>query len=238
MSPQSSLAPWGILSHKKQPVEPLTLRQRAHLYNTHQKFCEYAKRAPLVATDAYLFGWWVIGSDYSNATDFYGAYPHGYLDRMGAIFPDFPPEDTLHLFSGSLNGRRGFRVDLRLSKRHPQLLTDAHQLAFRPSVWGIIYADPPYSKSDAEKYGTKMITRRLVVRECIRALRPRGFLIWLDEVYPQFSKAECRLTGHIAITRSTNHRERSAFIFQKHARPHPVKRKKKEKRWKTLDALR
>lgn len=194
----------------------LTLQDRAHLYNTHPKYGEYAKYAPLVGTDYYLFGWWLIGNDYSNASDFYGAYPHGYLDRMAVIFPEFTGADTLHLFSGSLDDRvEGFRVDSMQEKRHPHLFTDAHHLPFRANSWSIIYADPPYSARDAERYKTKMPTRYKVVRECGRILRPNGFLVWLDVVFPMFRKEVCTLVGHISITRSTNHAERTAFIFQR-----------------------
>jgi hypothetical protein len=45
-------------------------------------------------------GTWMIGACYKNPNPLYGAYPHGYLERVHAMFPD--AKSILHVFSGGL----------------------------------------------------------------------------------------------------------------------------------------
>lgn len=49
-----------------------------------------------------LYATWVLGNDYRTRSTLYGAYPHGYLPRVMALFPDARPGNILHVFSGSL----------------------------------------------------------------------------------------------------------------------------------------
>ena len=158
----------------------------------------------------------MIGNYYKNATDFYGAYPHSYLDRVLSMFPD--AINVLHLFSGSLpNTTKGITFDIN-PKLNPMVVGDAHQLShyFPENVnFELILADGPYSREHALHYGTPMIHRYKVVSECVKVLAPGGFLIWLDQVFPMFSKKELELVGTIGLIRSTNHRVRCIFIFRK-----------------------
>ena len=45
-------------------------------------------------------GTWTIGACYKNPNRLYGAYPHGYLERVHTMFPD--ARHILHVFSGGL----------------------------------------------------------------------------------------------------------------------------------------
>src|SRR5690606_4613682 len=57
-------------------------------------------RPPLIGAKGWVAGTWMIGSCYKNPNKLYGAYPHGYLDRVHSMFPD--ARKILHVFSGGL----------------------------------------------------------------------------------------------------------------------------------------
>lgn len=164
----------------------------------------------------FITGIWMIGACYKNNTDYYGAYPHGYLERMTKLFPE--DEHVLHLFSGSLanQGIKATTFDIN-KELNPTISGDAHKLSeiFGSNCFDVIFADPPYSGEDALHYGTPMVNRNTVLKECVKILKPNGFLVWLDQVYPMYRKAELKLVGTIGLIRSTNHRVRTVFIYQK-----------------------
>lgn len=138
------------------------------------------------------------------------------MKRISSLFPD--KNKILHLFSGSLPPGDYTRFDIALNDQAQyDVKGDAQKLSnyFPPNSFDIIYADPPYSQLDAEKYQCDMPNRFKVVQECYKVLEPGGFLVWLDEVLPMYRKKEFGRVGEIMITRSTNHRVRAVFIFQK-----------------------
>lgn len=209
----------------------MNLQERADLY--HKAFPKFP---PLLVWNNRIEGRiFFMGNNYSTGTQLYGAYPHGYRDRVSSMFPGIAPCDTLHLFSGSLPAGDYFRVDSkpRVDVADPRfILCDAEKLGlfFPPNRFQIIYADPPYSAEDCEHYGTIMVQRQKVFKACCAVLKPGGFLVWLDQVFPNYRKIEtpmvgtlyCReefqempQVGEIGIIKSTNHRVRAVFIFQK-----------------------
>jgi len=164
---------------------------------------------PQISNDK-MYGVWVIGNNYKGS-GYYGSYPPTYLKRVMSMFPD--ADNILHLFSGSLQEGNYTRFDCNRDL-NPDVVGDAHNLPFE-SEFDLIIADPPYSVEDAVHYGTPMVNRYKVIKQCVKALRPGGFIVWLDQVFPMFSKKEISLYGIIGIIRSTNHRVRSVFIFNK-----------------------
>jgi hypothetical protein len=200
-----------------QIFEPIyDLIQRAELYN--KAFPKYSEYAPLVfttyANEHYIYGCWIIGANYSNKTNFYGEYPRSYLKRIQSIFPDC--KKILHCFSGSLDSSViGDRFDINPEVK-PDILGNAESLSeLVNKKYDIIYADPPYSVEDAEHYGTPLINRNKVVNECSKILKINGYLVWLDQIFPMYSNKDLKLIGTILLIRSTNHRVRSVFIYQK-----------------------
>ncbi len=187
----------------------MNIQDRARLYNA-----EFPKYPPLVHTDRWLYGIWMIGNDYRNKTTYYGAYPAKYLDRVMSMFPD--TKDILHLFSGSLAYTKGTNFDTN-PELNTDVVGDANQLAdfFPPDTFDLIIADPPYTAEDALHYGTPMVNRNKVLKECVKVLRLDGHVVWLDQVLPMYSKLELILVGTIGLIRSTNHRFRVVSIFQK-----------------------
>ena len=193
---------------------------RARLYNER-----FPKRPPL-SGGSWVTGTWMIGACYRNPNRLYGAYPHGYLERVHAMFPD--AREILHAFSGGMDlpsARELARVEATKIElvdvmgpeqgRHP---TWQGQVTGMPAAWrgrfDLVLADPPYSAADAEKYGTQMINRGEVMRALRRVTRVGGNLAWLDTAWPMHRKSDWRCWGTVGLVRSTNHRVRLASFFE------------------------
>ena len=197
----------------------MILQERVDHYN--KTFPTYAE---LFVTESgrgknirqWIVGTWVIGNYYASENKYYGEYPHGYLKRVLVLFPDIPEENTLHILSGK--STYGKTIDLnKLNTLNPDLELDVHKRSehFYPNTWELILADPPYSEEDASHYGVPLVRRNIVIKECYKILRVGGYLVWLDQVYPMYSKKELLLIGAIGLIQSTNHRTRMVFIYQK-----------------------
>lgn len=189
----------------------------------------FPDRPPMAVGRGWLTGTWCIGAMYRNPNPLYGAYPRGYLERVHAMFPE--ATRVLHAFSGgltkevalgALQGGLSCHKEVELvdthgpeDERHP---TWRGSVASLPDEWGgrfdLILADPPYSKADAERYGTPMPNRAAVIRELRRVAQVGATLVWLDTMWPPHRKAQWRCWGQIGLVRSTNHRVRLVSMFE------------------------
>ena len=195
----------------------LTVHDRAAAYNA-----AYPNYPPLVTTtdSRWLYGVWEIGNNYRNKTSYYGAFPPRFLDRLMALFPDITRrEQCLHVFSGSLPASvRYFRLDSHQPAEYRCTVADYSQSG-DVNLWDLQVADPPYTVADAARYGTPMVDRRKTLRALASVASNAGNLAWLDTVKPMYRKADWRLWGEIAVVRSTNHRVRMLFLFERTAQP-------------------
>jgi hypothetical protein len=159
---------------------------------------------------------WLLGNNYRNKTDYYGAFPPGYMPRIRPLFPEIPAARWVHLYAGSLTAEEpGTRIDLRRDKR-PTLCADARALPLRDASVPIVSADPPYTGKDALRYGTPIVLNKpKVLREIARVTQPGGFLVWLDTTLPMYRGADWYHFGMICIQRSTNHRTRLCSLFER-----------------------
>lgn len=186
----------------------MTFEERVEAYS--KAFPKYPK---MICDKGWMLGVWNIGNNY-RGSGYHGSYPPSYLKRITSMFPD--AKDVLHLFSGSLPPGPYTRIDINPDLK-PDVVGEAEKLSvvLPNNHYDVIYADPPYSGEDAAKYGVPLVNRNKVVKECWKVLKPGGFLCWMDMVLPMYSKKEWKRVGEIAISRSTNHRVRAVFIFQK-----------------------
>jgi len=76
-------------------------------------------------------------------------------------------------------------------------------------------ADPPYDKSDFEKYNCKPFNKTQVIRDLGSIMKSGSFLTWLDTRVPMYSKKTWRHLGYIGVIVSTNHRIRCLSLYQK-----------------------
>lgn len=211
-----------------------TPEQAADNYNT-----AFPDRVPLSEKNGMMGGCWMIGNQYRNpsrmpdGSPFYGSYPHGYLQRVHAMFPD--ARKILHVFSGGLTVDMArdacddvvqssvpFQrplielVDLGGDGRHP---THQSRVEEMPLDWfqrfDLVLADPPYSTADADKYGVAMYSRRKVLTELHRVAAPGANLVWLDTCWPIHTKKQWKTWGTIGLVRSTQHRTRLVTFFER-----------------------
>lgn len=119
----------------------------------------------------------MIGNDYKSKHRFYGEYPPSYLKRVMSMFPDMDNDDILHLFSGVIE-EKGIKFDIN-QDLNPDVLGNAEKLStyFDTNTFKLILADPPYSQEDANHYGSKMINRNNVLKECYKILKNEGFVV-------------------------------------------------------------
>lgn len=167
-----------------------------------------------VGGDGRVVGTWIMGQNYTVKSTFYGGYPHGYLARIKALFPD--KSTVLHLFSGkvALDVIPGDTVDIH-PNRLPTYLDDAQTLEKVPlEKYDLILADPPYSIEDSERYQTSMIKRNKVMAALTR-VGTGTFVVWLDQVLPMYRKVDWKIVAVIGMVKSTNHRFRVITIFEK-----------------------
>ncbi len=172
-----------------------------------------------------LYATWLIGQDYRNKTLYYGAYPHGYVARVLALFPapvrtlrDGTPRPTLlHAFSGSLPPGPYVRLDANAAVSPDVVgsVYDAKKLFLGQRPFRLVLADPPYTKQHAFQYGLPMIDRRRALAALAEVTKPGGYLVWLDQVWPMHQKAQWVTVGRITVIRSTNHTVRLATIFER-----------------------
>ncbi len=194
-------------------MKPLTLAKRCETYN--QKFPPPFLRVERLAGKDCIVGCWFLGG--SRHSDFYGAYHNEYLSRVTTLFSD--AVSVVHLFSGSLPPGPYTRIgiDPTGKGKTADVVGNAEELSsfltFKPDI---IYADPPYTKQEAEEdYQISLVNGPRVLDECGLVLQPGGFVVWLDQRLPVFSNDRLRLVGIISYIRSTGNRYRAVSIFQK-----------------------
>lgn len=188
----------------------LTAQQRIDAY---VKSTRYPKSL-FVSDDGRIVGTWIMGNNYHVKSGYYGGYPHGYLARVKAMFPE--KSNPLHVFSGCVDQSvwPGDTVDLNAAME-PTYLDDAQSLAGVPlENYDIVLADPPYSIEDAEHYQPTMVKRNKVMRALARC-SPGTHVVWLDQVLPMYRKSEWDIRAVIGMVKSTNHRFRVVTIFER-----------------------
>ncbi len=190
----------------------MTLEERIDHYTKTLPF----PRSLFLGGDNRIVGTWIMGNNYHATSAVYGSYPHGYLKRIKALFPD--KTAALHLFSGQVDQKvwPGDTLDIRPAVR-PTYLCDAQQDLSNVPVesYDIVLADPPYSVEDAERYQTTMIKRNKVLRLLADRCTAGTHIVWLDQVLPMYRKSDWAIVGVIGMVKSTNHRFRVVTIFER-----------------------
>jgi len=178
----------------------------------------YPTRPHLLYSNEWIVGSFCIGNDYRNRREYYGAYPGDLLQRYDAMFglPD-KHINVLHIFSGAIPEGPYTRVDLLQPAEYNIDCEELHK-HIKYNSFDIIFADPPYTKDDADKYGTDMPNRLAVMRSASKIARPGALMVWLDLFKPMYRKTEWKQVGTIGLERSTNHRIRGIWLFERQER--------------------
>lgn len=102
-------------------------------------------------------GLWMMGNSYGHRSGYYGKYPHLLKKRIESLFPDC--NRILHLFSGKIQDNMTYDINPYLQ---PTICDDVRNIRnYTKLMRGIdlVIADPPYDKSDFQKYGQKPFFR-------------------------------------------------------------------------------
>ena len=188
----------------------MNLQERIDNYVAETKY----PRSLFISEDGRIVGTWILGQNYTVKSGYYGGYPHGYLKRVHALFPD--KHKALHLFSGKVDTEffPGDTVDVNPDLA-PTFVDDAQTLGNVPlGNYDIVLADPPYSIEDCEHYGTSMVKRNSVMK-ALQGLPVGAHVVWLDQVLPMYRKDTFKIVGVIGMVKSTNHRFRVITIFER-----------------------
>lgn len=162
-----------------------------------------------------IYGVWVIGNNYRNNSNYYGEYPHSVKERILSLFPDC--QKILHLFAGTIKDENTITYDIN-PKYNPTICDSVKNIINHKEALkdiDLVLADPPYEKSDFEKYNCKPFNKAQTIRDLAKILKPHSYLVWLDTKKPMYSKNDWYLLGEIAISVSTNHRYRGLCLFEK-----------------------
>lgn len=178
--------------------------------NYHKTFNKYPKC--LMESEGRVYGSFWIGNYYKRTEGYHGEYPPSYLSRMKALFPNRSP--ALHVFGGVVpKGSNDITIDIN-PDLEPSICCRAECLPFKPNTFPIIYADPPYTKKDASRYGYKMPNNRLALRSIREVATSDAILVWLDTKVPIFNKDYWNMIGMISLFTGTNRIVRAITIFQ------------------------
>ena len=117
----------------------MTPQERIESYTEKMPF----PQSLFLGGDNRIVGTWIMGNNYHATSGIYGSYPHGYLKRVRALFPD--KDSPLHLFSGrvDLDAWPGDTLDIN-PEVQPTYLCDAQQnMGVVPvESYDIVLADP------------------------------------------------------------------------------------------------
>jgi hypothetical protein len=164
----------------------------------------------------------MIGNYFKNATRYPGAYPHSYLARVHAMFPDIDAREVLHLFSGSLPPGPYVRVDVR-NVIDADIYGSVYDLPallarMRPRrAFRLVLCDPPYKGHARALYGTPEVESWRAFRAMARACSAGTHVVWLDTQPPMYQKTAWHHWGSITVIRSTNNDIREASFFERRA---------------------
>jgi hypothetical protein len=165
--------------------------------------------------NGWTYGTWFMGNSYEKKTDYYGGFQGNFLKRIDALFPD--RKRVLHLFAGRVDLDRfpGDTLDNRPELEPTYCVNAETCLGVSLGEYDFVLGDPPYSESDAQRYGQCLVNRNKVVATLTAGLPVGAVIVWLDQVRPMYSKAALRNEAVIGIVGSTNHRFRVLSVFRK-----------------------
>lgn len=160
----------------------------------------------------WIYGVWYCSTSFQKAV-YYGQYPLTFVKRILAMFPD---SKILHLCCGRCRIDGAVNVDFHdLPEADVVANVENLPLNLKNNYFDVVLIDPPYSEQDADRYKVpRLVNARKVMVESKKALKKGGYLLWLDEKYPSFKKAEWELVGLIGVITGVERRSRVLSIFK------------------------
>jgi len=163
--------------------------------------------------NGWLYGVWYCGTGFQKAI-YHGQFPLTFVKR---VISGFPPDklDFLHLCCGRCHIDNATNVDI-MDLPEVDIIADAESLPFDEDTYDVCLIDPPYSQEDSTRYGVpRLISVKKTMVQLARIIRPGGWVLWLDEKYPQVSREDWKLSGLIGIVTGANRRARFLSMFRR-----------------------
>ena len=168
---------------------------------------------PTVYSHNWIYGLWYCGTAWQKAI-YYGQFPATFVKRITTMFPT-SENRMAHLCCGRCHIDGATNVD-NMPLPEADVVADVESLPFRDGSYDVVLIDPPYTEEDASRYKqSRLISSRKVMAESRRVLNDEGWLLWLDEKYPSYRRAEWSLRGLIGIVTGFERRTRVLSMFQK-----------------------
>ncbi len=159
--------------------------------------------------NGYLHGTWFCGRPIAK---YYGAFPMSFWPRAKAILGT---DNMLHWFSGSVAPERGIVTVDGNPATSPSHVVLGTTLPFADGTFDSAFADPPYSPSDAKRYGLPYPPARTVLAEMARVTKPGGRIGLLHRFLPVSKHAPVKLLGVIGIMNGPQKAIRAFIVYER-----------------------
>jgi hypothetical protein len=189
------------------------------------------KFPPISFSHGWLYGVWYCGTSFQKS-QYWGQFPLTFVKRITTMFPT-KEYRFLHLCCGKCYIEGAVNVDLRdtandqanisgESKLKVDVLANAESFAFDqpdvfpPNSFDVCLLDPPYSQEDSSRYGVaRLVSPKKAFAQLAIVIKPEGWVIWLDEKFPNYPKEFFKLKGTISIVTGPNRRTRLMSMYQR-----------------------
>jgi len=173
----------------------------------------------------WVSGVWYCGTGFQKAI-YYGQFPMTFVKRITAMFPT-DNFRFLHLCCGKCHIDGATNVDLRETsaedgsdmRQYVDVIADVEDLPedkFPAASYDVCLIDPPYAQEDSTRYGVaRLVSPKKVFAQLARVIAPGGWVLWLDEKFPNFPKAQFELKGLVSVVSGANRRVRVVAMYQR-----------------------
>jgi hypothetical protein len=163
-----------------------------------------------VLENGYIHGTWFCGRPIAK---YYGAFPQSFWPRAKQVLQ--PWGSMLHWFSGTVQAEPGITTVDGNPEVTPTVCHIGEALPFDDGHFDASFADPPYSPTDAERYGLPYISATKILGELARVTKPGGKIGLLHEFIPPTKRLPVKLAGIIGIMNGPQKRIRLFAIYRK-----------------------
>lgn len=163
-----------------------------------------------VLENGYIHGTWFCGRPTKK---YYGAFPQSFWPRAKRVLQ--PWGSLLHWFSGTMETEPGIVTVDGNPAVNPSVCTRGADLPFADEVFDASFADPPYSPTDAKRYGLPYVSASKILAEMARVTKVDGKIGLLHEFIPPTKRLPVKLLGVIGVMNGPQKRIRLFAIYTK-----------------------
>lgn len=160
--------------------------------------------------NGYIHGTWFCGRPTAK---YYGAFPQSFWPRAKRVLQ--PWGSLLHWFSGTVPAELGVTTVDGNPEVGPAVHHIGETLPFDAASFDAAFADPPYSPTDAKRYGLPYISATNILAEMARLTKPGGKIGLLHEFIPPSRRLPVKLRGVVGVMNGPQKRIRLFAIYER-----------------------